>query len=166
MTHGGFRSLRSLHPCLPGRAGTTYSAGASSPSLRSGPYHRQGSLGRPRAAFSFSCWRPLRGALVRCGGDPERCSALARLRPVPGRLLARSEPLMPLRPVGLVRAPGALCCDGGTAMSRRPLGCCGCGGLAAASSPPARPLRRAWQPRGRPVSARSPARSVGLGTLL
>lgn len=36
MTHGGFRSLRSLHPCLPGRAGTTSSAGASSPSLALG----------------------------------------------------------------------------------------------------------------------------------
>ena len=38
---------------------------------------------------------------------------------------------MPLRPVGLVRAPGARCCHGGAAISRRPLGCCGCGGLAA-----------------------------------
>ncbi|MET3959939.1 hypothetical protein ABIE52_006874 [Rhodococcus sp. OAS809] len=77
---------------------------------------------------------------------PERCSTLARLRPVPGRLLARSQPRVPLRPVGLVRAPGALCCHGGAAISRRPLGCCGCGGHAAVCCIPASLARRVGRP--------------------
>lgn len=159
MTHGGFRSLRSLHPCLPGRAGTTSSAGASSPSLALGSLSPSGfSRAAAGGLLVLSCRRPLRGALVRCGGvsvsGARRWRACGPFRV--GYSLARN---LWGRCVlsALVRAPGARGCDCGVAISRRPLGCCGCGGLAAVSSPPARPLRRVWQPRGRPVSARSPA---------
>lgn len=69
MTHGGFRSLRSLHPCLPGRAGTTSSASASSPSLALGSLSPSGfSRAAAGGLLVLSCRRPLRGALVRCGG--------------------------------------------------------------------------------------------------
>lgn len=73
-----------------------------------------GSLLRPLARPpSFTYVDPCGVPWGRCCFRGRRCSALARLRPVPGRLLACSHPLVPLRPVGLVRAPGARGDDGG-----------------------------------------------------
>lgn len=66
--------------------------------------------GRGRPSRSLLSATPA-GCPLRRGRCPVRCSALARLRPSPGWLLARSQPLLPRRRAGLVRAPGARVCD-------------------------------------------------------
>ncbi len=103
-------ALRTLR--LPGRAGTTSSAGASSPSLREGPYRLRVRSVRslrdlPHSPSDDPCGVPCppRPCVLR-GARRWRACALS------GRLLARSQPLAPWRPAGLCRAPGARVCDG------------------------------------------------------